>query len=296
MQSVSQVGVIGKFRNQEALDTVSALCQHLKARGISVILEAVTAAALQEHGFENTENYLTSSREEMGQQAQLVLVVGGDGSLLNAARALSVHNVPVMGINRGRLGFLTDIHPDDMFSLVDQVLDGKYVEEQRFLIECQVMRQGEKVGEGRALNDIVLHLGKILRMIEFEVTVDDHFVYRQRADGIIVATPTGSTAYALSAGGPIMHPTIDAISLVPMNAHTLNSRPIVIPGDSQIELLITDNNETSPQLSCDGQVHLPLAPGDRVLIKKQANRLKLIHPHDQNYFQVLRSKLQWNNN
>ena len=206
---------------------------------------------------------------------------------------LARHNVPVLGINRGRLGFLTDILPDEIEQRVGAVLDGKYTVEKRFLLQAVVKRDGEVIGRAEALNDVVVNSGTSAQMIEFDLFVGDEFVYRQRSDGLIVSTPTGSTAYSLSGGGPIMHPKLDAIVLVPMFPHTLSSRPIVIDGNSEITIHINDQNEIHPPVTCDGQVHLTALPGDLVVITKKRHKLKLIHPLDHSFYASCRDKLGW---
>jgi NAD+ kinase len=234
-----------------------------------------------------------SSRKILGEVCDLVIVVGGDGSMLGAARALARHKVPVLGVNRGSLGFLTDIRPDELELKVAQVLEGNYLTENRFLLEAEVRRHGEAIGQGDALNDVVLHPGKSTRMIEFELFIDGQFVCSQKADGLIVATPTGSTAYALSAGGPIMHPKLDAMVIVPMYPHTLSSRPIVVDGNSELKIVVSKDMQIYPQVSCDGQNHFTCAPGDTVTVSKKPQKLCLIHPLDHNYYEVCRNKLGW---
>jgi NAD+ kinase len=223
----------------------------------------------------------------------LIIVLGGDGSLLGAARMLARHNVPVLGINRGRLGFLTDILPEELEEKVGAVLDGEYVLEKRFLLNVVVKRNGELIGRGEALNDVVVNSGTSARMIEFDLYIGDEFVYRQRSDGLIVSTPTGSTAYSLSAGGPIMHPKLDAVVLVPMFPHTLSSRPIVIDGNSEIRIDINHINDIHPPVTCDGQVHLTTMPGDSVVISKKRHKMKLIHPLGHSFYASCRDKLGW---
>ena len=201
----------------------------------------------------------------------------------------------MLGVNRGRLGFLTDIRPDELEEKVAEVLGGDYLSEQRFLLEAEVYREGERIGAADGLNDVVLHPGKAARMIEFELFIDGQFVYSQRSDGLIVATPTGSTAYALSGGGPIVHPRLEAITLVPMFPHTLSSRPIVIDAASEIILHISASNSTYPHISCDGQTQVVAKPGDVLKIRRKSERLTLIHPLEHNYFEICRTKLGWSN-
>jgi NAD+ kinase len=199
----------------------------------------------------------------------------------------------VLGINRGSLGFLTDIRPDELEVEVAKVLDGHYLVENRFLLQAEVRRHNEAIGQGDALNDVVLHPGKSTRMIEFEIYIDGQFVCSQKADGLIVATPTGSTAYALSAGGPIMHPKLDAIVIVPMYPHTLSGRPIVVDGNSELKIVVSKDLQIYPQVSCDGQNHFTCAPGDTITVSKKPQKLRLIHPLDHNYYEVCRTKLGW---
>ncbi|MCB1666666.1 MAG: NAD(+)/NADH kinase, partial [Pseudomonadales bacterium] len=192
--------------------------------------------------------------ESLSRLCDLVVVVGGDGSMLNAAQSIASENVPVIGINRGRLGFLTDVLPEEIELRLSQVLAGEYSVESRSLLQLELLQDGERRHLGCALNDVVLHPGKAAQMIEFELFVDDRFVYSQESDGLIVATPTGSTAYAMSAGGPIMHPALNAIALVPICPHSLSSRPIVVGGDCEIRLVIGEKDSILPQVSCDGEV------------------------------------------
>jgi NAD+ kinase len=206
---------------------------------------------------------------------------------------VAADQVPVIGINRGRLGFLTDISPDDIEARVEDVLSGNYHVESRFLLEVAIRREDGLESLGCALNDVVLHPGQAAQMIEFELFVDDKFVYSQQSDGLIVATPTGSTAYSLSAGGPIMHPDLNAVVLVPMYPHSLNSRPIVVDGDSEIRLVVAAKGSLQPQLSCDGEVRYTASAGDEIVVSKKELALQLVHPLDHSFYQACRSKLGW---
>lgn len=230
---------------------------------------------------------------KIGEICDLIIVLGGDGSLLGAVRVLARHNVPVLGINRGTLGFLTDILPEEIETKVSAVLDGEYTEEKRFLLSSQVRRDGALIGRAEALNDVVVHSGTSAQMIEFDLFVDDEFAYRQRSDGLIISTPTGSTAYSLSAGGPIMHPKLDAIVLVPMFPHTLSSRPILVDGNVEIKIVINNTNEIHPSVTCDGQIQITSKPGDTILVKKKRHKMKLIHPLDHSFYASCRDKLGW---
>lgn len=282
-----KIGLFAKYGSQPIADTLDKLIQFLSERGHSIQIEEQSAALIK------SKHISIISREALGNACDLVIVVGGDGSFLNAARAVVPYQVPMLGINRGRLGFLADILPDDIERDLNDILSGEYSEEHRSLLHVHIERDGKRIAEGTALNDVVLFSGTVARMIEFEVVINGQFMLRQRSDGLITATPTGSTAYALSAGGPILTPTLQAFVLVPMFPHTLTSRPIVIENNQMIEILITANNQVFPKLSCDGQLHFDLMPKDKLIIEKFNYDLKLIHPKHHDYFLVLREKLGW---
>lgn len=287
MEPFKNIGLIGRLGSASVVETLCRLIRFLGARGHHVIIEDRTASGLVEHGQQEV------SRSRLGELCDLVIVVGGDGSMLGAARALCRSGTPVLGINRGRLGFLTDILPDEVEQKVGEVLAGDYESEQRFLLDAEVFREGVPVGASDALNDVVVHPGKAVQMIEFELFIDGLFVYSQRADGLIIATPTGSTAYALSGGGPIVHPGLEAITLVPMFPHTLSSRPIVVDAASEIKIHIGETNEAYPHVSCDGQTQVVSKPGDILHVRRKTQRLTLIHPRGHNYYEICRSKLGW---
>lgn len=287
-QRFQRVGLVGRSRQEGLQAVVDELIALLRERGISVMLEDRLGAVA-------SQDCPLLSRDEIGERADLVIVIGGDGSLLSAARTLARYNTPVLGINRGRLGFLTDISPDELARQVPPVLDGHYAEEDRFLLDVVVEREGSSIAHADALNDVVVNSGTSAQMIEFELSIDGEFVYRQRADGLIVSTPTGSTAYALSGGGPIMHPSLDAIVLVPMFPHALSSRPIVVKGSSEIRLDILARNRIHPPVTCDGQVNMTARPGDAVVICKKPERLTLLHPFGHSFYASCRDKLHWSN-
>ena len=213
--------------------------------------------------------------------------------MLNVSKYVASADVPVIGVNRGKLGFLTDILPDEIESKIDDVLSGSYSVEKRFLLDIFLLKDGDREHLGSALNDVVLHPGSAAQMIEFELFIDDTFVYSQESDGLIIATPTGSTAYALSAGGPIMHPSLDAMVLAPMYPHSLSSRPVVVDGESQIKIMIPSTGSRSPQISCDGDVKYSASSGDQFLITKKKVSLHLIHPPNHSFYEACRSKLGW---
>jgi NAD+ kinase len=287
MEQFRNIGVIGRMGSAKVVETLRQLRTYLLNENYQVILEEETATLLPSHGLQ------AASKKLLGEICDLVIVVGGDGSLLGAARELSKAKIPILGVNRGRLGFLTDISPADLEERLGNVLNGDYIEESRFLLDATLTRNDHPQGFGTALNDVVLHPGKSMRMIGFDLYIDGHFVYSQRSDGLIVSTPTGSTAYSLSAGGPIMHPKLDAVVLVPMHAHTLSSRPIVVDGKSEIKLVIGESNATYPQISFDGQMELACSPGDVIRITKKPFRIRLIHPSNHNFYATCREKLGW---
>lgn len=287
MDTFGKIGLLGRTSERKVLDTLQQLLDFLNGRGVSVLLEEDVAAVL------NIGHAQRASIEAIGRHCDLAIVVGGDGSLLGAARLLAQFDVPLLGVNRGRLGFLTDIKPREIEGKIGAILDGEYLLEQRFMLEATLSRNGVAIGDSQAVNDVVVGSGPSARMIEYELFVEGQFVYSQSSDGVIVSTPTGSTAYALSGGGPIMHPKVDAIVLVPMFPHTLSSRPIVVDANSEIRIVIGVNNPTQPQLSCDGQVNFRAAPGDSVIVRKRADEIKLIHPLEHNYYAACRDKLGW---
>lgn len=294
MDHFKRIGLISRKGNPHVVDTLVALAHFLRARGASIIFERETLAIVGEQCAETQ----VCERETLGQYCDLVIVVGGDGSMLGAARALCSQTVPVLGINRGSLGFLTDIAPDEIEARVGAVLSGEYTLEERFLLEAILVRDAKIIARGDALNEVVLHRGASLRMIEFALYLDDRFVYSQYSDGLVISTPTGSTAYALSGGGPILHPALDVMALVPMFPHTLTSRPIVVAGNSHLRIVLgtasaTSENDSRPELSCDGQMHVSLQAGDEVQIRKKSEKLQLVHPLDHDYYETCRTKLGW---
>ena len=259
------------------------LARHLAAKNITVWLEQNTA-----HGAELT-GFNTAKLEHIGDKVDLAIVMGGDGTMLSVARTLMHANIPLVGINRGRFGFLTDLRAEDMLVEIDHILAGHHRTETRMLLTASVVRAGKQVHQGVALNDIVIKSG--LRLIELEVEIDGKFMHKQRSDGLILSTPTGTTAYALSAGGPILHPDLDAIALVPISPHTLSNRPIVLSSSSTIEVSLVQVDDA--QISYDGQFQLALEVGDKVMVQRAVKDITLLHPADYCYFEMLRNKLNW---
>ena len=287
MSHFQRIGLLGSLDVPEVVESLHKLESFLKAQGRDVVYEQQAA---------NLVHWAPDKVlpiEEFSGTVDLGIVVGGDGSMLSACRKMAACGIPLLGINRGRLGFLTDISPDEIEQRVLPVLQGEYKQTKRFLLETSVTRNGVEIGKGTAVNDIVLHPGMSVRMMTFELYVDGQFVYSQRSDGLIVATPTGSTAYALSAGGPLLFPELDAIVVVPLNPHTLSSRPVVLNGSAQIEIRVSSRKELQPLITCDGHNDFGTEPGDIITIKKHSNDILLIHPKDNNFYGVCRSKLGW---
>lgn len=281
------IGLIARRDSPDILDSVQAVYDCLVRLGARVVVEDATAAALP--GFRGE----VAGRLELGRGCDLIVVVGGDGSLLSVARDLAQFGVPVVGVNRGGLGFLADIAPDQIDTRLPAVLSGSYTAEDHFLLDARVYHDGEETGRSPALNDVVVNVGAMARMMEFSLWVDGQFVYDQRSDGLIVASPTGSTAYSLSAGGPIMHPSLDAIVIVPMFPHTLTSRPLVVRGQSELRIVMGPHGTAEGNVSCDSQVDFPLRIGGEVVIRKYQTPLRLIYPVDHSFYESCRSKLDW---
>ena len=284
MTEFRRVAVVGRTGSPHVVDSLNIVVSALHKAGVELVFEAKTATMLGKPD--------GVPRSAIGKRVDLVVVVGGDGSLLGVAREVAHTGVPVLGVNRGGLGFLADIAPDQIVEKVAHVMAGDYTVEDRFLLEASVHRAGASLEVGVALNDVVVHAGSMSRMMDFQLFIDDEFIYEQRSDGLIVSTPTGSTAYALSAGGPILHPRLDAIEIVPMFPHTLTSRPLVVYGDSTIGVRFGDAAAT-PKVSCDSQVDFGLGPGDEVRIVKHAEALRLAFPIGHSFYESCRSKLDW---
>lgn len=282
-----KIAIIGKYMNQSALQLMQRdlleLAQHLSDKNIQVWIEENTAQHAEITG------YNTASLKNIGAKVDLVIVMGGDGTMLSVARSLKDVDVPLVGINRGRFGFLTDLRVEDMLLQIERILAGEFTKEPRVMLAAQVIRDGKVFHADYALNDVVIK--SALRLIELEVAIDKKFVHKQRADGLIISTPTGTTAYALSAGGPILHPNLHAISLVPICPHTLSNRPIAVHSDSQIEVTLVQFD--AAQLSFDGQFQVALNVGDKIIVNRAAQTISLLHPSDYCYFDMLRNKLNW---
>ncbi|MFZ1326855.1 MAG: NAD(+) kinase [Candidatus Contendobacter sp.] len=281
------IGLIGKFGDRNVAGTLNQIADYLRQRQLRVLLDDSSARLITGNTLE------IASRAAIGEECDLVIVMGGDGTMLNAARSLVDYEVPILGVNLGRLGFLADVSPSEIPHRLEAVLNGHFREARRSLLHAQVLREDQVISEADALNDVVVHKREVARMIEVETFVDGRFLNAYRADGLIISTPTGSTAYALAGGGPILHPGLEAVVLVPICPHTLTHRPIVVKADSVIEIILNSANTTQSQVTCDGQISLAIEPGDRILIRKKGRKARLIHPLNHDYFELLRAKLNW---
>ncbi|MDE2428678.1 MAG: NAD kinase [Burkholderiales bacterium] len=280
------IALVGKYNAAGITESMTELASFLDHAGHTVIVEAETAQYIHLNGF------ASMPVPEIGKYADAAIVVGGDGTMLGIARQLAPYNVPLIGINQGRLGFITDISLDRMIPVIAEMLEGKYVSERRSLLQAIVVRDGDQIFSGVAFNDIVVARGAGSGMVELRVDVDSHFMYNQRSDGLIVSTPTGSTAYALSAGGPLLHPSLNGIVMVPIAPHALSNRPIVLPESSEIVIEIVAGRDIS--VNFDMQSFASLMYKDRIAINRSAHTVTFLHPHDWNYYNTLREKLHWN--
>lgn len=279
------IALIGKYQSAEVGESMRTLAHWLRASGREVLIEQDSANALSSGDFEPADFGV------IGRRASLAVVIGGDGSLISAARKLAPHGVPLVGVNQGRLGFLTDVARSSMLSAMEALLAGQFTREHRALLQASVLREGETVFSALALNDVVLSKSDLGRMIEFEVRVDDELVYRQRSDGLIIATPTGSTAYSLSANGPIVHPSLGGMLIVPLCPHALSSRPIALGDTSVLDVRLFLRHDARAHF--DGQEHVNLQGNDRLRIERSPYHATLMHPPGYSYFAMLREKLRW---
>jgi NAD+ kinase len=285
--NIRTIGLIGKDNSPEVTDALLTLLQHLRQVGegqLTLWVKAESAAAIG-------APEVAASFDKIAEVADVVIVIGGDGTMLNAGRRLAAHDVPLVGINQGRLGFMTDIARTDMLACIDRLLAGEYTADRRMLLDAQVWRGGRQIFQNFALNDVVVNKGDTGRLIEMEVRVNGEFLYVLRADGMIVATPTGSTAYALSANGPILHPAVPGIALVPLCPHALTYRPITIADNSHVDLVLLTPYDA--RLHFDGQSHFDALAGDSVRVSRSKHVVTLLHPPGYSYFGMLREKLHW---
>ena len=283
---IKTIGIIAKNKDEAVTTTLKTLCDYFSQHPYEILLDTSAEGILD-------KTVPVVNRETLGNKCDLAIVIGGDGTFLSAVRSLSDFQLPILGINLGRLGFLVDISPDEMLDRLDEIFQGKYVDEKRFLLSAQVVRHGQVIHQATAFNDVVIHIKDVARMIEFETYINGQFVNFQRADGIVISTPTGSTAYALSSGGPLLHATLDAMVLVPICPHTLSNRPLVVDANSHVEIVIGENKQATTQVSFDGQLAYDVTTDDKILITRNANPVHLIHPANYDYYEILRAKLRW---
>lgn len=282
-----RIGLITNSGVRAVQDTLTELLQYFRNRDSELVLDKCCADLV------DVGNLKVVDKKELGKHCDLAIAIGGDGTMLMAAHLLCDDKVPLLGINMGHVGFLSDIPADAIAGNLDAILNGDYVEDVRFLLRGQVFRDGKCILEDYSLNDIIIQKWNIARLVQLETFINGAFVHRHRSDGLIVATPTGSTAYALSGGGPVVHPSLDALVLVPICPHTLTNRPIVVSGDSNVEVVIGTRGVDQARLTFDGEIKLELAPGDRIVIQKKDRKIRLIHPPDHDQFHILREKLHW---
>ena len=279
------IGIISRPRRSNLAEVVPALLRWLEERGVSAVYDAETATCLKGNGTGKT-------RHQIAEVADLFLVLGGDGTLLAASREAATRGIPILPINMGSLGFLTSFTLEELYPALEAALFSSYAVDERVLLLVERVNGDQVLTQQRVLNDAVVHKGTLARMIELELYIEEGFVCRYRADGLIVATPTGSTAYSMSAGGPIVHPSVESILITPICPHTLSDRPVVVRDTSKIELRLSEGSD-SVFLTLDGQTGLPTQVGDRIRITRAPERLKLIHPPNKTYFEILRNKLKW---
>ena len=285
MSEYSTAGIIVKSNDASVANTLKDVTSHLQGLGLRTLFDHSTRGLL--------DNIETVDLNTIGEQCDVAVVIGGDGTLLHAARSLVGHDVPIIGINRGRLGFLVDVSPDGDLDELTQIIQGNSFNEERFLLQASVLREGVVLSESLAFNDVVIRVRDVLQIMDFDIIIDDKLVTHQRADGVVISTPSGSTAYSLSNGGPIVGPSINALVLQPICPHTLTSRPLMVDARSCIKVHLWDDEVMSVQVVCDGQVYMDATLGDMIEIKCKIEHITLLHPQNYDYHQILREKLNW---
>ena len=278
------IGILTKPKSPEMKSTLEGVVTWLRERAISVLLDTTSAALLNERG--------GIQKTQLAGQADVLLVLGGDGTILSAARLAADRSIPILGVNMGGLGFLTEVRLDDLFASLDRVFDNDFVLDERLMLQTHVHRHGETVARGIVLNDVVISKGTLARMIELRISIQGQFVTNLRADGLIIGTPTGSTAYSLSAGGPIINPAVQALILTPISPHTLTHRPLIVPENVEVEVTLTSRDDGA-MATLDGQVGIAITQGDTAVIQSTDRRTKLIRFPESHHYEVLREKLKW---
>lgn len=278
------IGILTKPKFPEVKNTLQDVVTWLRTRSIDVMLDTTSAHLLGEQGG-SQENLLAS-------KADVLLVLGGDGTMLNAARLSGERGIPILGVNMGGLGFLTEVRLENLYPSLERVFANDFVLDERLMLRTQIHRRGETITPGVVLNDVVISKGTVARMIELKIAIQGRFVTNLRGDGLIVSSPTGSTAYSLSAGGPIIDPAVQSLILTPICPHTLTHRPLIVPGNAEIEVTLTSKDDGS-MATLDGQMGVAISRGDTVVIQTSEHRTKLIRFRESNYYDVLREKLKW---
>ncbi|MBD3611957.1 MAG: NAD(+) kinase [Hydrogenovibrio crunogenus] len=285
----NKIGIFGKYSGIQSWDLIDKLILYFQKKKKTVILDQRSCAdfPIERYGIERLE------RDALMKEIDFAVVVGGDGTFLDVARCIVDYNIPILGVNLGRLGFLADVSPDTMMVTLDEVLADDYTCEERTLLHVLIKKDGETLFDEVAFNDVVLHKNDSPRMIEFETFVDNRFLNSQRSDGLIIATPTGSTAYSLSAGGPIVDPGLNAMTLVSINPHTMSNRPVVVSGDSEILIRPHDNCSGTASIICDGQLTFQIEAKHETYVTRHPNFIKMVHPKNHDHYELLRAKLNW---
>ena len=281
------IGIVGKPSDPSIAETLNQLYRFLIDRHFTLFVDERSA------DFINEGTCQRCPQENLGLHCDLVIALGGDGTFLSAARSIAAFDIPLVGINLGRLGFLVDISPAQLSDKLELILQGKYREEKRYLLRARIMRDGEIIHQQTAVNEVVVHRWVTPSMIEIITTIDGLYLNTQRSDGLIISTPTGSTAYSLSAGGPILHPSLNAVVLVPLNPHMLSNRPLVIDDDAEIEICFSQTKQINALVTCDHLEIPEVLISDKILINKEAKPIRILHPEDHDFFQILRGKLNW---
>ena len=287
MTMFNTIAIITNNSTSEIIYTLQTVIDYLQEREKEVILDEFSTRLVPNMTLPQ------GNAEYFGRNCDLVIAIGGDGTMLRAAHLLADYNVPLLGINRGRLGFLADIPANAVVRRLDEILRGNFIEDERFQLHCEIESKGKTLLESHAFNDVIIQKGNIAKLIELETFVNGNFLHRQRSDGMIISSPTGSTAYALAGGGPILHPALNALVLVPICPHTLSNRPVVIDGNNVVEVIIGTPQIDRAYLTCDGEIVCELVTGDKVNIQKKDKKIRLIHPADHDHFKILRDKLSW---
>jgi NAD+ kinase len=284
MRAVKHIGILMKPGFADAKSLLHELVPWLRARGTTPLLDPISAELIGEK--------TSYPKSEMAAIADLLVVLGGDGTMLSGARLLEGRPTPILGVNLGGLGFLTEVTPDEIYKALDRIFNGEYIVEERLMLRSRITRHGQQVGGASVLNDVVLSKGTLTRMVQMEIRINGQFVTGLRGDGLIISTPTGSTAYSLSSGGPILHPSVHALILTPICPHTLTNRPIVIPQDVQVEVTITSREEGA-MATFDGQVGIALRHEDLIEVRASDHYARLIRVPERTFYEVLRKKLKW---